>query len=506
MTPPFKKILIANRGEIAVRIIAACRELGIASVGVYSDVDRRAMHVLKADEACLLGQAPARDSYLVMERILDAARHTGAEAIHPGYGFLSENAAFARACRDAGIVFIGPSPEAMERMGSKTEARRAALGAGVPILSGSMDPLDTHEMALEKARSIGLPVLLKARAGGGGKGMRVIHREEDLTSSFERASSEAGAAFGDPSLYMEKYLADARHVEIQVLADAHGKAIHLGERECSIQRRHQKLVEESPAPALRRSVRDEMGEAALACVRAAGYTNAGTVEFLVDQRENFYFLEMNTRLQVEHPVTEMVTGVDIVAEQIRIAAGKHLSIPQSEVRPRGHAVECRIMAEDPFDNFAPSPGRLRLYREPRRPWVRVDSGVYAGATIPIHYDPLIAKVIAWGPDRPRALARIRSALRDFVLEGIASTIPFHIALLDDARFEEGPLNTSFLDRHLAELTQASDRKHSLVAAMAAALLHDRARKEAPADASRSSAGNGRWRWSLRNGGPLGGVP
>ena len=392
----FRKILIANRGEIAVRIARACREMGVRSVAVYSDVDRASLHVRLADEAYPIGPAPSRESYLVIDKIIGAARYAGCDAIHPGYGFLAENPALARACADAGITFIGPTAEAMEKLGSKTAARHVARETNVPTVPGTLDPIETVDELILIARKTGFPVVLKAVAGGGGKGMRSVERESELAGAWRDASSEARNAFGDGRLYLEKYLLKPRHIEIQVLADQHGNMVYLGERECSVQRRHQKVIEEAPSPIMTPDLRRQMGEAAVKLARAGGYTNAGTVEFLVDAGRNFYFLEMNTRLQVEHPVTEMVTSTDLVKLQIRIAAGEQLPFAQEDVALRGHAIECRIYAEDPDNNFFPSPGKILERRVPSGPGIRLDDGVYAGWTVPNDYDPMLGKLIAWG--------------------------------------------------------------------------------------------------------------
>src|ERR1700720_1957873 len=405
----FEKILIANRGEIALRVIRACRELRITSVAVYSDVDRPAPHVRAADEAYPIGPAVAAESYLNIEKILDVAKRCGADAIHPGYGFLSENAKFAQACADAGIEFIGPSAASMEMMGSKTRARREMEKAGVPFVPGTSHALESGQQAKEIAAKIGYPVMLKAAAGGGGKGMRLVHTAEALQPSLEAAQSEAGRAFGDGEVYLEKAILNPRHVEMQVLADEHGNAVYLGERECSIQRRHQKVLEEAPSPLVDPEMRRRMGEVAVRVAKAADYWNAGTVEFLVDAEKTFYFLEMNTRLQVEHPVTELVTGVDLVHLQISIAAGEELPFRQKDIVIRGHAIECRIYAEDADNNFFPSPGKIEMLLTPAGPGIRLDNGVYAGWTVPIDYDPLLAKLIAYGKDRQQALSWLRRA-------------------------------------------------------------------------------------------------
>ncbi|MBI4462132.1 MAG: acetyl-CoA carboxylase biotin carboxylase subunit [Acidobacteria bacterium] len=454
----FKKILIANRGEIAVRLIRACRELGVRAVAVYSDVDRASLHVRRADEAYPIGPAPSTESYLRIDKLIDVARRSGAEALHPGYGFLAENPALARACRDAGIVFVGPSAEALELMGSKTAARRTARRVEVPTVPGTGEALNTLEEAKHRAAELGYPILLKAVAGGGGKGMRLVRSAEQLAGAWRDAQSEAQNAFGDPSLYLEKYLDRPRHIEIQILADQHGHVVHLGERECSLQRRHQKVVEESPSPVMLTApaLREQMGQAAVRIARAAGYTNAGTVEFLVhhDPRSalgsSFYFLEMNTRLQVEHPVTELVTGLDLVKWQLRIAAGEPLAFRQQDVTWRGAVIECRVYAEDPENNFFPSPGKITRLERPFGPGVRVDGYVYEGWDVPVHYDPLLAKLICWGSDRAEAIARLRRALEEYFVGGIRTNLPFFRRLLDQPEFLAGDLDTELIDRMLAE--------------------------------------------------------
>jgi acetyl-CoA carboxylase, biotin carboxylase subunit len=445
----FKKILVANRGEIAVRVIRACREMGIGSVAVYSDVDRAALHVRKADEAFHIGPAAASESYLNIPKIIEVARMSGAEAIHPGYGFLSENARFAQACADARITFIGPTPQTMEVMGSKTRARQAVKTVGVPFVPGSLRGMEFEEIA-KRADEIGFPVMLKAAAGGGGKGMRRVETAAELKSAFEAARSEAQRSFGDGEIYIEKFIVNPRHVEIQILADEHGNCIYLGERECSVQRRHQKVMEESPSPIVTEEMREAMGEVAVRVAKAAGYTNAGTVEFIVDEKRNFYFLEMNTRLQVEHPVTELVTGLDLVCLQIRIAAGEPLLLSQSEVRLRGHAIECRIYAEDPDNNCFPSPGKITLLQTPSGPGIRLDSGMYEGWSVPIDYDPLLAKLIAYGSDRAEVIARLERALYEYFVGGIKTNISLFRRILRDFDFRAGRMDTSFLDRLLAK--------------------------------------------------------
>jgi acetyl-CoA carboxylase biotin carboxylase subunit len=443
-----RKVLVANRGEIAVRVLHACRELGLATVAVHSTADEDALHVRHADEAVCIGPPHARESYLDVTALLDAARRTGADAVHPGYGFLSENAGFAAACRDAGLVFVGPSPEVIESMGDKAGARRLAAGAGVPTVPGT-DGSTSLDQALEAAAELGYPVLLKAAAGGGGRGIRAARDEGELAGLIGEAAMEAGAAFGDDAVYVEKQLLDARHVEVQVLGDAHGNLVHLFERECSLQRRRQKLLEESPSPAIDAGQRAALTDAALRIARAVGYENAGTVEFLLDRSGAFYFIEMNTRIQVEHPVTELVTGVDLVAEQLRIARGEPLSMRQDELRCNGAAVEVRINAEDPERGFFPSPGTITALELPAGPGVRVDTAVYAGYQVPPFYDSLLAKVICWGRDRDEAIIRMRVALEEFHVEGIHTTIPFHLALLADDAVVRGDYHVEYLERVFA---------------------------------------------------------
>jgi acetyl-CoA carboxylase biotin carboxylase subunit len=445
----FRKILIANRGEIAVRLVRACREMRIQPVAVYSDADRGALHVRLAGEAYPIGPAPSLESYLVIEKIIDVAKRSGADAIHPGYGFLSENPAFAKACADAGIVFIGPSAQSMALMGSKVESRKAVAQYGVPMIPGTLDAVSGLDEALRIAAGLGYPVMLKASAGGGGKGLRFVASEREMNAAWRDTRAEAKAAFGDDAVYIEKFADKPRHVEIQVLADHHGNAIHLGERECTIQRRHQKVIEESPSPLMTPELRQQMGEAALRVVRAANYHNAGTVEFLVDSSRNFFFLEMNTRLQVEHPVTEMVTGFDLVKAQIRVAAGEPLGLRQEDIQLRGAALECRIYAEDPENNFMPSPGAIQLLRTPSGPGVRDDSGVYEGWTVPVDYDPLISKLVTWAPTRSETIDRMQRALTEYHVLGIRTNLAFFREVLDLPEFRAGDFDTSFIDRWLA---------------------------------------------------------
>ena len=474
----FRKILIANRGEIAVRIARGCRDMGVHTVAVYSDVDRASLHVRLADEAYPIGAAPSRESYLVVDKIIGAARYAGCDAIHPGYGFLAENPALARACAEAGIAFIGPTANAMEKLGSKTAARHLAREVNVPTVPGTLDPIESVDELIAVARKTGFPVVLKAVLGGGGKGMRSVERESELAGAWRDASSEARNAFGDGRLYLEKYLLKPRHIEIQVLADHHGNIIYLGERECSIQRRHQKVIEEAPSPIMTADLRRQMGEAAMKLARAGGYTNAGTVEFLVDAERNFYFLEMNTRLQVEHPVTEMVTATDLVRLQIQIAAGERLPFGQENVALSGHAIECRIYAEDPDNNFFPSPGKILERRVPSGPGIRLDDGVYAGWTVPNDYDPMLGKLIAWGRDRAEAIARLQRALDEYYATGIKTNVSLFRRILATADFQNGHIYTRWLDDCLRDghksdaAEEGADSKRAESAALfAAALWH-----------------------------------
>ncbi|MFQ5893812.1 MAG: acetyl-CoA carboxylase biotin carboxylase subunit, partial [Nitrospinota bacterium] len=444
----FSKVLVANRGEIAVRLIRALREMDIEAVATYSEADRDALHVRFADEAYCVGPPPSAESYLVGDRIIEAARSCGAEAIHPGYGFLAENAEFAHRVEEAGLVWIGPPPSAVELMGSKLASRRAAMEADVPTIPGSEASMDDEAAVAAEAEKLGYPVLLKADFGGGGKGMRVVASADELASSLRAARSEAASAFGNPSVYVERAIVAPRHIEIQVLGDHHGNVIHLGERECSIQRRHQKVVEEAPSVVVSEEMRTAMGEAALRLARQVGYYSCGTVEFLVDQAGKFYFLEMNTRLQVEHPVTEMITGVDLAKAMMRVAAGEELWLRQEDIAWQGHAIECRIYAEDPDDNFLPSPGLIDYYRPAGGPGVREDSGIYEGYEIPIFYDPIIAKLITWGADRAEAVERMSRALSEYVIAGVKTTIAFHQRVMASEAFQKGQLSTEFIDRLL----------------------------------------------------------
>lgn len=442
-----KKVLIANRGEIAVRIIRTCREMGIATVAVYSEADRHSLHVQMADESYCIGPAAAKSSYLNISSLISVAITAKVDAIHPGYGFLAENARFAEICLEHGIVFIGPSPQAIQKMGAKAVARETMKKAGVPTVPGTEGLIEDIKMAVIVAENIGYPVIVKATAGGGGKGMRVAYNQEDLAKAIRQAQKEADVAFGNPAVYLEKYLENPRHIEIQIMADSHGNVIFLGERDCSIQRRHQKLVEEAPSPALNSELREQMGRSAVLAAEAVNYLGAGTVEFLLDKYGNYYFMEMNTRIQVEHPVTEMITGIDLVKEQISVAAGMPLSICQEDVKLNGWAIECRINAENPLLNFMPSPGKINLYSAPGGFGVRVDSAAYPGYEISPYYDSLIAKLIVWGKTREEAVYRIKRALAEFVIQGIDTTIPFHQELLNHNKFIIGDFNTGFLDQN-----------------------------------------------------------
>jgi acetyl-CoA carboxylase biotin carboxylase subunit len=469
------KLLIANRGEIAVRIIRGCREMDIETVAVYSEVDRLAPHVLMADESFPIGPAEAAKSYLDMDRLLEVAAQSGADMIHPGYGFLAENADFAERVEAAGVTWVGPPPEAMRIMGSKTESRKLAVASDVPLIPGLMDPIEEIGQLEAFVAEHGLPVLLKAVAGGGGKGMRTVSDHDDLAGAWERACSEGQAYFGDPRVYVERLVDRARHIEVQVAADHHGNAVYVGERECSIQRRHQKVVEECPSPVVGSDLRRRLGEAALALVKASGYHSVGTVEFLVDPEGRFYFLEMNTRLQVEHPITEEVYGVDLVQEQIHLALGRKLSIRQEDLVPRGHAIECRVYAEDPLRNFAPSPGRINLYVRPAGPGVRVDSGVITDSVVPLDYDPMLAKLVIWAPSRPMAVDRLRRALSEYQVSGVATTLSLFRALVEMEAFRSADFHTGFLDEllasgDLAELHGRQDPEAETAAIVAAACL------------------------------------
>jgi acetyl-CoA carboxylase biotin carboxylase subunit len=493
---PIRKVLVANRGEIAVRVIRTCREMGISTVAVYSDADRGALHVRLADEAVRIGPPPSRESYLAIERIVGAAELTRADAVHPGYGFLAERAEFARALQAAGITFIGPRPESMEAMGVKTTARDNMAAAGVPVVPGSPAPIADADEARRIAGEIGYPVMIKAAAGGGGKGMKKCERADDFLSLWQSAKREAAGAFGDDRLYLEKFLEVPRHVEIQVFADEHGHTIHLGERECSIQRRQQKIVEESPSCVLDEPMRQAMGEVAVKAARAVGYRGAGTVEFLVDARRNFYFLEMNTRLQVEHPVTEMCTGLDLVRMQIQVAQGEELPLAQGEVSRRGHAIEARIYAEDPSRGFIPCPGKITYLRAAGGPGIRDDSGVYAGWTVPQFYDPMIAKLIAWAPTREQAIEKLKRALTAYVVHGITTNTAYLAGVLDHPAFRSGVYDTGFCARYAEDLKLAPDPRYETVALIAAAVAaYQREHDEAEADAIRASRAQGQSNWA-----------
>ena len=494
----FNKILIANRGEIAIRIIRTCRELGIRAVAIYSEADVESLHVRMADEAICVGPAASSQSYLKIDAIVAAAQAVKAEAIHPGYGFLAESAEFARAVTSAGLTFIGPTAEAMEIMGSKTSARRAAVEAGVPIVPGTVEPLVSFEEASATADKFGYPVMLKAAAGGGGKGMRLVSDAHDLRSAFETARTEAAAAFGDSSLYLEKAVERPRHIEIQIFGDRHGNVVHLGERECSIQRRHQKVIEECPSPINDPELRQRMGEAAVRIGRAVNYTGAGTVEFLLaDATREFYFLEMNTRLQVEHPVTELVTGFDLVREQFFVAAGEPLSFKQEDVRWQGHAIECRIYAEDPANNFFPSPGTITHLQEPAGPGVRIDSGVTRLAEVSIHYDPMIAKLAVWGRSRGEAIDRLKRALDEYEVSGITTTLPFFREVVRDEEFVSGRLDTGFIGRfneRRADGGQPAPQVEADLAVIAAALCYSKRQQQVVTQLA-VKASRSRWRRS-----------
>jgi acetyl-CoA carboxylase biotin carboxylase subunit len=493
----FKRLLIANRGEIAVRVIRACREMGISPVAVYSEVDANALHVRMADAAYPIGPAPATESYLRIDRILEAAKKAGAQAIHPGYGFLAENAAFAEACAEAGVTFVGPPPQAMRDLGLKTEARKLMQAAGVPVVPGTLEPLDDVGELRRAADEVGFPIALKAVAGGGGKGLRMVDDPAQLETAFRLATSEAGAAFGDASVYLERAIDRPRHVEVQILADNHGHCVWLGERDCSIQRRHQKVLEESPSPAVTPDLRERMGEVAVRAAQAAGYTSAGTVEFLLAPDRNFYFLEVNARLQVEHPVTEEVTGMDLVREQIRVACGEPLGYDQSAIQRRGYALECRIYAEDAAAGWVPSTGRLVGYRPPSGPGVRVDSGVEENAEISVYYDPMIAKLIVRAADREQGLDRMARALREFLILGVRTSIPLHQWLVGHPAVRAGEVDTAWLEREWHAPSLANDGV--VRAAIAATLLADGHRTVSDVSLPTGQAGSA-WRLAGRRAG------
>ena len=484
----FKKVLVANRGEIAVRVLRACEERGIATATVFSDVDRTALHVRYADEAYNIGPAPSRDSYLRIDKIIDVARKAGVDAVHPGYGFLAENAEFAAACADVGITFIGPSPDAIAKMGNKQTARETVARNNVPLVPGSRKGLRDDELRAT-AVQIGFPLMVKATAGGGGKGMRVVHDPNQFTSALLAARREAIGAFGNGEVYLEKYISSARHIEVQILADSYGHTIHLGERECSIQRRHQKLIEEAPSVAVDENLRQELGRVAVAAAESVQYVNAGTIEFLLDaSEEKFYFLEMNTRLQVEHPVTEFVTGVDIVKEQLTIAAGRRMRYRPEDIRPKGWSIECRLTAEDPFNNFMPNSGVVTYLKEPTGPGVRVESALYRGYEISLFYDPMVAKLIVWGENRAEAILRMRRALSEYRISGFKTSIPFHQEIMDSTEFIWGTFDTGFLDRRRLVAKDEPDLEQARIAAVAAALVaHDAGRRAVNIRGRESSA-------------------
>jgi acetyl-CoA carboxylase biotin carboxylase subunit len=488
----FKKVLIANRGEIAVRIIRACKEMGIKAVAIFSEIDRKALHVRLADEAYPVGPAQATQSYLNMDRIIEVAKQSGAEAIHPGYGFFAENYDFVKRIESEGLVFIGPPAEAVKLLGDKVAARKTMRSSGVPIVPGTEVEIGSDEQGESIAAEVGFPILIKAVGGGGGKGMRIVRDKKDLKSALRAASSEAKSAFADPRIYIEKYLEKPRHVEIQILVDKFSNAIHLGERECSIQRRHQKVIEESPSPVVDEKMRRAMGEAAVTAAKASGYVNAGTIEFLVDPDRNFYFLESNTRLQVEHPVTELVTGIDLAKEQLRIASGDKLSYRQEDIKWKGSAIECRIYAEDPENNFLPSTGEVHSYWEPAGPGIRVDSGLYEGAEVSLFYDPLISKLLTWGETRDEAIRRMRRALSEYRILGVANNISFHLAVMDNKRFQKGEIHTHFIDEEF-EKVKVTETEHEgeqrKAAAVFSALLDYQEKKNVKPVLSRTAKSN-----------------
>ena len=486
----FDKVLVANRGEIAVRVIRSLRELGIESVAVFSDPDRRALHVRMADEAYRVGPAPSNESYLDIDRIIEVTRESGADAIHPGYGFLSENAEFVRALDEAGIPFIGPLAKSIEAMGEKTRARTLMKEADVPVVPGTEDAVEDVDEAFEVAESMGFPVLVKAAAGGGGKGMRRVDDPDEFEAAFEGARREALSSFGNGDVYIEKYVVDPKHVEIQILLDEHGNGIHLFERECSVQRRHQKIIEETPCPVLEEETRREMGEVALRAAHAVDYVGAGTVEFLLDAEQNFYFLEMNTRLQVEHPITEMVTGVDLVRWQVRIGAGEELTIDQSDLDHRGAAVECRIYAEDADEDFRPTPGRIEHLDAPSGPGVRVDSGVYEGFEIPVHYDPMISKLVTYGEDREHAIQRMRRALDEYVITGLTTNLAFHEEVLTHPDFLDGSYNTEFIPSYMEDREAPADPNEDVAELAAVLAAHRRDEELRGTDQSKNGAISG----------------
>ena len=494
-----KKVLVANRGEIAVRIMRSCREMGIPTVAVYSDADRSAMHVRYADEAWHIGPAPSVESYLNIDKIIQVAKQSKADAIHPGYGFLSENATFSERCRQEGIEFIGPSADAIRQMGDKISARKTMIAAGVPVVPGTVDKITDFEEALKTIREIGLPVMIEASAGGGGKGMRLVKQESEIESSLRGARSEAAAAFGDDAVYIEKYIESPHHIEFQILADKHGNAVHLFERECSVQRRHQKVVEETPSPLLTPEVRSEMGAHAVAAAKACNYHGAGTIEFIADDNLNYYFLEMNTRLQVEHPITERVVGVDLVKEMINIAQGQVLPFKQEDLRQSGHAIECRIYAEDPDRNFMPSPGTIRHISEPLGLGVRHDGYVYEGYTIPIYYDPMISKLIVWDKNRADAIERMRRALHEYKITGVKTSIPFLARIMEAPAFRSGKYNTHFIEENKDFLFSPHDCDGICedISLIAAYLEHQHKLEQLKTKETSGKATTNRWKDSQR---------
>lgn len=486
-----KKVLVANRGEIAIRVMRSCREMGIKSVAVFSEADRSSMHVRFADEAYFIGPSPSIESYLNIDKIIDAARKSGADGIHPGYGFLSENAAFSQRCEDEGIIFIGPSPSSIANMGDKITARKHMLAAGVPVVPGTVEPITDEKAALEKIKEIGLPVMIKASAGGGGKGMRLVKKSEDIVGAIRGARSEAKASFNNDAVYIEKYIESPHHIEFQILGDKHGNTIHLFERECSVQRRHQKVIEETPSPLMNPEIREEMGRHAVAAAKAVNYYGAGTIEFIVDDNLNYYFLEMNTRLQVEHPITERVVGVDLVKEQIKIAQGEKMTLKQEELEQFGHAIECRIYAEDPENNFMPSPGKITHITEPLGLGVRHDGYVYVGFDIPIYYDPLISKLIVWAKTRKEAIARMKRALYAYKITGIKTSIPFLARIMENEDFIKGNYNTHFIEKHFDMLMakEPCGRRCQDMALIAAFMRYNDKINEAKAESDSISATN-----------------
>jgi acetyl-CoA carboxylase biotin carboxylase subunit len=487
------KVLIANRGEIAVRVIRACRELGIGTVAVFSDADRAGLHVRYADEAYYIGPPPARDSYLVIDRLIDVARRAGVDAIHPGYGFLSERAAFAEACAAAGITFVGPRPYAIRMMGDKQMARETVKKAGVPVVPGTEPGLSDEEIVNAAGSLIDYPLMVKAAAGGGGKGMRMVRQPDELRAALVVAHREAEAAFGDGTLYVEKLIEGARHIEFQVLADMHGTTIHLGERDCSIQRRHQKLVEEAPSPFMDEDLRRRMGEMAVRAAQSVDYLNAGTIEFLVDKDKSFYFMEMNTRLQVEHTVTELVTGVDLVKEQLRIARGRRMGPTQDSIHINGHAIECRINAEDPYNDFLPSTGRVTVHLAPTGPGVRLDSGIYAGSEVTPYYDPMLSKLVVWGATRPEAIRRLSRALEEYRIMGIKTNLPFHQKLVDSHHFISGKFDTSFVEQHFDPTVNPQKLNPEAAAILATLVAHHR-QQQAAQIIGPNERDTSNWKW------------